>query len=86
MTPEQCRAARAWLGWSQGELAARAGCAKNTVYLFEAKQRSPTDSVLASLRRAIESEGIALVFDEDGKAAGILLRGSRPDGRRPPDE
>jgi len=77
MTPEQCRAARAWLGWSQGELAGRAGCAKNTVYLFEAKHRSPTESVLASLRQAIESEDIVLVFDEDGKAAGILLRGAR---------
>src|SRR4051794_35795119 len=37
--------------WSQGELAARAGSAKNTVHLFEAGQRSPTENVLAALRQ-----------------------------------
>src|SRR5438309_1302524 len=36
MTPEQYRAARAWLGLSQQELATRANVAKNTVHLFEA--------------------------------------------------
>ncbi|HWB49207.1 MAG TPA: helix-turn-helix transcriptional regulator [Stellaceae bacterium] len=72
MTPEQSRAARGWLGWSQGELAARAGVAKNTVYLFEAGQRTPTENVLAALRRAIEAQGIRLVFDDTGAPAGIV--------------
>ena len=76
---EQCRAARGWLGWSQGELAARAGVAKNTVYLFEAGQRSPTENVLAALRSAIEAEGIRLVFDDTGAPAGIIRRGIRID-------
>jgi transcriptional regulator with XRE-family HTH domain len=79
MTREQCRAARGWLGWSQGELAARAGVAKNTVYLFEAGQRSPTENVLAALRSAIEAEGIRLVFDDTGAPAGIIRRGIRID-------
>ncbi len=77
MTPEQCRAARGWLGWSQGELAARAKVAKNTVYLFEAGQRSPTENVLAAMRQAIEAEGIRLVFDDTGAPAGIVRRGVR---------
>jgi ribosome-binding protein aMBF1 (putative translation factor) len=79
MTPEQSRAARGWLGWSQGELAARAGVAKNTVYLFEAGQRSPTDNVLSALRRAIEAEGIKLLFDVAGAPAGIVRRDARTD-------
>jgi transcriptional regulator with XRE-family HTH domain len=72
MTPEQCRAARGWLGWSQQELATRAGIAKNTVYQFETKLRTPTPNNIAALRRAIEAAGVRLVFDRDGTAAGIL--------------
>lgn len=77
MTPEQCRAARAWLGLSQQELATRANVAKNTVHLFEAGLRNPTPNNIGALRRAIEAEGITLVFDEAGVAAGIMRRGAR---------
>jgi len=80
MTPEQCRAARGWLGWSQQELATKAGIAKNTVYQFETKLRTPTPNNVAALRRAIEAAGIRLVFDRrDGSAAGILRQGADPD-------
>jgi transcriptional regulator with XRE-family HTH domain len=64
-------------GWSQGELAARPGVAKHMVYLFEAGRRSPTANVLVAMRRAIDTEGIRLIFDQDGRPAGILLRGAR---------
>jgi transcriptional regulator with XRE-family HTH domain len=77
MTPDQCRAARAWLGLSQQELARRAGIAKNTVHQFEAGLRTPTSNNLAALRRAIESEGIKLLFEENGTAAGIARQGAR---------
>jgi transcriptional regulator with XRE-family HTH domain len=80
MTPAQIRAARGWLGWSQGELAARAGVAKNTVYLFESGQRRPTENVLAALQQAIEAAGLRLVFDRrDGSAVGILRQDAKPD-------
>jgi transcriptional regulator with XRE-family HTH domain len=79
MTPEQSRAARGWLGWSQQELATRAGIAKNTVHQFEAKLRTPTPNNLAALRRAVEAAGVRLVFDRDGNAAGILRKGADPD-------
>jgi len=77
ITPEQSRAARGWLGWSQGTLATRAGVAKNTVYLFEAGLRKPTRNNVAALRRAIEAEGIRLLFDETGTAAGIARQDTR---------
>lgn len=35
MTPEQIRAARGWLNWSQKELAIRAGCAGATISNIE---------------------------------------------------
>jgi transcriptional regulator with XRE-family HTH domain len=72
--------ARGWLGWSQAQLAARAGVAKNTVYLFEAGQRRPTENVLAALRQAIEAAGIWLLYDRgDGSVAGILRQDAEPD-------
>jgi transcriptional regulator with XRE-family HTH domain len=79
MTPEQSRAARGWLGWSQSDLAERAGVAKNTVYGFESGQRHLTRNNIAALRRAIEAEGIRLLFDEDGSAAGIVRQDARID-------
>ena len=36
--PDQCRAARAYLGWGRKELANRAGVDKDTVYNFEARR------------------------------------------------
>ncbi len=71
MTPEQTRAARAWLGWSQGELAKRAGVGISTVQDFERGLRTPIANNIAAMRRAIETEGILLLFDETGQGAGI---------------
>ena len=36
--PDQCRAARAYLGWGRKELANRAGVDEDTVYNFEARR------------------------------------------------
>jgi len=72
MTPKQSRAARGWLGWSQQDLAERAGIAKNTVYAFERGQRTLTANNLGALRRAIEEAGIRLIFDNRGEATGII--------------
>jgi ribosome-binding protein aMBF1 (putative translation factor) len=78
MTPEQSRAARGWLGWSQAELARRARVSVGTVKSFESRQKTPLTNNLASMRREIEAAGIRLVFDEAGAAAGILLQGAKP--------
>jgi transcriptional regulator with XRE-family HTH domain len=79
MTPEQSRAARGWLGWSQKELAKRAGVALNTVYEFETGRRTPAAYILTAMRAAIEAEGIRLLFEQDGAAAGIARRDARID-------
>jgi transcriptional regulator with XRE-family HTH domain len=79
MTPEQSRAARGWLGWSQTELAKRAKVSLSTVRDFELGKRSPIANNIAALRGAIEAAGIRLLFDEKGVAAGIV----RQSGHRP---
>ena len=39
LTPEQCRAARAWLDWSQNDLADAANISLSTVRDFEKGRR-----------------------------------------------
>jgi transcriptional regulator with XRE-family HTH domain len=73
MTPEQCRAARGWLGWSQLDLARRASVAKNTIYEFETGRRVPTRNNLMAIQRAVEAAGIILLFNAADQAIGISI-------------
>ena len=70
LSPEQSRAARGWLDWSQEELAKRANVSLSTVRDFEKGRRVPIANNLDALRRALEAGGVQLVFDE-GAPAGI---------------
>jgi predicted transcriptional regulator len=74
MAPEQCRAARAWLNWSQGELAERASVGLSTVKSFEGGARIPIANNLSAIRRAFEEAGVTMVFDDAGKASGIAIK------------
>ena len=76
MSPEQSRAARAWLGWSQAEMANRASVSLRTVQAFERGESSPLFTNITAMRRAVEEAGIELIFDRTGTAAGILRRDS----------
>lgn len=76
LTPEQCRAGRALVGWSQDDLAAAAKVAKRTIADFELGRRSTYDRTLRDLREAMENEGA--IFLADGETApggpGVRLR------------
>ena len=78
ITAEQARAARAWLGLTQQELATKAEIGLSTLRAFEAGLRAPIRSNLAALQRTLEGEGIRLLFGEDGKATGIAVDDTRP--------
>ena len=71
IAPEQRRAARAWLDWSQEDLARRAGVSLSTVRDFEKGRRVPIRNNLEAMRRALEEAEIAFVNGEDGKPIGI---------------
>jgi ribosome-binding protein aMBF1 (putative translation factor) len=73
LTPEQCRAARGWLDWSQQDLASRAKVGSSTVRDFENGKRVPIKNNLDAIRSAFEKAGVQMLFDRDGKAAGIML-------------
>lgn len=74
MTPEQCRAARAWLGWPQDALAKAASVGVSTVRDFEAGRREPTRNNLTAMRVALEEGGVS--FFEDFKESGIKVQRS----------
>ena len=72
MSAEQSRAARAWLGWSQDDLANRGNVSVNTVRNFEGGQKVVHPNSIGSMRQAIEAAGIKFLFDGRGEAAGII--------------
>lgn len=71
MSPEQCRAARAWLDWSQEELATKARISNSTLRDFEAGRRIPIANNLAAIRRALEQAGIEFLFSKDQAPFGV---------------
>lgn len=71
LTPEQSRAARGWLSWSQAELADRAGLSLSAVRDFEKGRHVPIRNNLAAMLRSFESAGLRMKFDESGMATGI---------------
>jgi transcriptional regulator with XRE-family HTH domain len=80
MTNEQLRAARGLLGWSQSELASRAGLSLPTVKRLEAGfGPRVSEEARGKLRRAIEAAGIEFI-DENGGGRG--LRFTKPRRRK----
>jgi predicted transcriptional regulator len=75
MTPEQSRAARGWLAWSQEEFAKRAHVALRSVASFERGKITPRSNNLAAMQRVLEAAGVRFLFDENGKAEGIRVSG-----------
>jgi ribosome-binding protein aMBF1 (putative translation factor) len=74
LTPEQSRAARGWLDWSQEMLARQANVSLSTVRDFEKGRREPIANNKAALERALQGAGIEMVMDESGKPKGIERR------------
>lgn len=73
ITPEQCRAGRALVNWSQRQLATAAEVGYVTVQEFERGQTSPRILTLRALRSALEGAGVVFV-DENGDGPGVRLR------------
>lgn len=80
MLPEQCRAARAWLGWSMDDLAGKANVSNSTIRDFEAGRREPHRNRLAVMRQALEAAGIIFTGKPSDDTAGIAgkTRGESP--------
>lgn len=76
MKPEQSRAARGWLGWTQAELAEKARVGLSTVKDYEAGKRTPIANNLDAMRRALEACGIR--FTDEAVAGPFGAFAERP--------
>ena len=77
ITPEQLRAARALLGWSQTELAKQAGMSLPTVKRVETEGGPRvSEEARSTLQRALALGGVEFI-DENGGGLGVRLRKRR---------
>lgn len=61
LTPAQCRAARAYLSWSQKELAERAQISRSAIETFECGKSRGQLMTLQRIKKAFEQAGLRLL-------------------------
>lgn len=86
LTPDQCRAARALLDWTQDELAERAAVSRSTVRGFEGGQHELHRATASAMRRALEDGGVVLLDPDDVGGAGVRRREGLGHEARAPSE
>ncbi len=72
LSPEQIKAARALLAWSQQELATEANVATSTVADFERGTRTPVANNAQAIREALEAKGLQFI------AGGVVEKAMMP--------
>lgn len=78
VSPEQCRAARALLNWTQAELAERVSISAVSIRAFE-KGGEMRGSNLKLIRMTFEAAGVTFI-PENGGGAGVRLSKPKASG------
>jgi DNA-binding XRE family transcriptional regulator len=73
VTHDQCRQARALLGWDEWKLANRARISEQTVRNLEAGTRRSHAGTVAAVRAALEAAGVEFIAENEG-GVGVRLR------------
>jgi DNA-binding transcriptional regulator YiaG len=73
LTPGQCKAARALLELTQGELATAANLGLSTIVDFERKRRQVSAAAIKAIRDALTAYGVEFI-DENSGGPGVRLR------------
>ncbi len=74
--PEQCRAARGLLNWTQGQLAMLAGVSRSTIKDFECNRHALHRATERLLIRALENGGVHLLA-AGPEGPGVRLKARR---------
>jgi len=69
VTPRQCRAARALLGWKQNRLAYQAGISLSAVAQFEGGQRRTYPRNIEAMESALNRAGVRFI-----RTSGVIAR------------
>ncbi|MGX8010112.1 helix-turn-helix domain-containing protein [Mesorhizobium sp. ORM8.1] len=75
LTPEQSRAARALLKWSQVRLAAKSNVSEGTIRDFENEKRFLRHQKLEAIRLAFETAGV--IFTVGAPSLSVKIRNNR---------
>jgi predicted transcriptional regulator len=70
-TPDQLRAARALLNWSQDDLASAAGVAVMMIKNYERHLSDPRLSSMTKLKATLEGAGVVFIDATDSSGAGV---------------
>jgi transcriptional regulator with XRE-family HTH domain len=73
ITSGQCKAARALLELTQGELADAASLGLSTIVDFEKQRRQVSLEAIRTIRQALATRGIEFI-DENGGGPGVRLK------------
>ena len=73
ITPEQCRAARGLLGWTQQTLADKAQIGVVTLRQFELKQNVPRRASLNMVQQTLEKAGVLFIHEDDHAGVGVRM-------------
>jgi transcriptional regulator with XRE-family HTH domain len=71
--PAHCRAGRALLDITQGQLAELANLGLSTVVDFEKERRRVSEEAMMAIQNALHHAGVELI-DENGGGPGVRLR------------
>ncbi len=71
LLPRQSRAARALLGWNQGQLARESGVSLGTIKDFESGRHQLNAKALGDIARAYQKAGLVLFFEDDTGGVGV---------------
>jgi predicted transcriptional regulator len=82
LTPAQLRAARALVGWSREDLAARSGVSAPAIRDFEVNQSDSKQGTVQKWQRALEAAGIQFIDEDAGAGAGVRWKKGWPKGKR----
>jgi transcriptional regulator with XRE-family HTH domain len=73
MTPEQCRQARALLGWRAQRLGLRSSTCAATVRRFERGDAQPHPAKVEAIRAALVAAGVEFI-NQNGSEPSVRLR------------
>lgn len=84
LRPEQCRAARGLLNWSQDQLATVAGVSRSTVRDFEGQRHELQRASEERMITAFERAGVRLLpADHEGPGVRLYRADEEPSGKEP---
>lgn len=72
ITPKQCKSARAYLGWSQQELADKVRVVQKTITDFERGITTPQRRIAEDIKTIFEEAGIKFENDDEGQGTKLL--------------